>query len=273
MPETWWEKLPAGLRDAIEGLVGAVAPGDPITARHTSCVVGTLSSERNGDLFVKASSAADNPLSVTGQTHEMRASGYVAPLKLSPQLIGRLEVGGWSAIVQEEVVGWPVSYIPGSPDLGLLVEAMGRLAQVCPPSTSGLPTVAERLGSHILPEDHDLVHGWALLHNDLSPANVLVREGDLGEEELVLVDWGCAARGPKWVGTAGWYPHLRVAGHSHDEALAWVLKASPSWHHIKPATRDAYIRAAGSAYLAAARESPEANKHCGLWADLLEDPS
>lgn len=107
-----------------------------------------------------------------------------------------------------------------------------------------LPAIRRRLESH-----------QTVIHGDVHPGNVIVRERD-GEREVALVDWGRARIGSPLEDVASWLQALGCwepeARRRHDTLLRVYLESRAERRPLCPELRRAYWYAAASNGLAGA---------------------
>ncbi|MDP9850252.1 phosphotransferase family protein [Streptosporangium lutulentum] len=161
------------------------------------------------------------------------------------------QVGGWVLLCFDDVADRHPALRPGSPDVAATVHAVSRLRETLTPCPlPAAPAVAEVLGPALrgwsrLTEDTPAdLPAWArrnlmaltatesaweaaaggstLVHGDIRPDNLLVREAG---GEVVVVDWSYAHQGAAWIDVAALVPHLIMAGHAPAEAEAQLADA------------------------------------------------
>lgn len=242
-----WQDVPPPVRSAIERVCGApvieaeTQPGgfSPGVAARVRCADGTRR-------FVKAVSAEVNPDS--RQLHRREASvladldpAIAAGRVPAPRLRGTAELGPWFALVVDDVPGYHPALPWRKDELGLVLAAIGRLAEVRAPAT--LPAVREYFGDaftgwRILsasPGD-DRIDPWArarltelaaleaswaahaegdgLLHADIRGDNML-----LTGDGAVLVDWPHACRGTAFTDVVFFAPSVAMQGGPEPATL------------------------------------------------------
>lgn len=238
-----WHELPASARAAIEQH-GRVFRAEVIGQGINAVFCATLHTE-TGPVFCKGARDDGGMLRREARLNPCLPS-------CAPRLRWTVDVDDWTFAAFDHVTGRPANVAPGSPDLSRLW-ALFNQAWPAPPTLTrrlatrwaGLPGWArlaqEDPGSldpwarRHLPRlleleagAPDLVGGDDLLHTDLSPLNFLI--GD----QVWLVDWAWACRGPAWVDVAFLVLRLIHAGHSCAEAESWA-RTVPTWAHATDA--------------------------------------
>jgi hypothetical protein len=250
-----WEDLPAAVRLAVEDACGAAVvraqgqPGgfSPGVAARLRCADGSRA-------FVKAVSELANP--DTPRMHRQEAGVLAAldPLIASgavpaPRLRGRVDLGGWTVLVLDDIEGVHPR-LPWRPDeLDRLLGALDRLAEVDLQGVVGghrggqLPTAAESLAAAFdgwrtlagsggsgpdggPPADLDawsvrnldrlaeLEDGWAdhVAGDALLHSDVRGDNVLLTAERVVLVDWPAACVGDPFVDPVLLAPSVAMQG-------------------------------------------------------------
>jgi hypothetical protein len=223
--------LPASVRHAIQATTGHPELAEPVSEGLNSAVAVKLTSS-NGTYFVKA--LPTDHRWVWTQAREADVAPYVHAV--APALLARVIHEGWDALVFEAVEGHHADYAPGSPDLPLVVDLLGRIGEIpCPEIT--LRQAEQRLSAYTDAGDLHYFAGHALLHTDLNSANVIV-----GKEGARIVDWGWATRGAAWLDAAYWVIWLIAAGHTPRAAELWAMRV-PAWRTAPPAGIRAFAEA------------------------------
>lgn len=256
-----WQEVPRPVRAAIERVCGApvieaeTQPGgfSPGVAARVRCADGTRR-------FVKAVSAEVNHES--RQLHRQEASvladldqAIAAGGLPAPRLRGTAELAPWFALVVDDVPGRHPALPWRDDELGLVLAALGRLAEAPAPAT--VPAIGEYFGTAFTgwrtlaatPGD-DRIDPWArarlgelagleatwaaraegdtLLHADVRADNLL-----LTSDGVVLVDWPHACRGAAFADVVFFAPSVAMQGGPEPAA---VLARSPTG---RGASRDA----------------------------------
>ncbi|MYW05770.1 phosphotransferase [Streptomyces sp. SID3343] len=257
MHQHTWTELPEGLRSAVESVTGPVLEAEAITTWHGSTPFVATLTTGTGKVFVKGAPTEDNEAA-----EQRRRETLVAPIvnRFAAPLIGHVEADGWTLLLFGFVKGGNADLSPGSVDLGYLAATLRDVQQVRPPHGLALPPLADQWTKHLTGDQRSLLTGNHLLHNDLVPSNVMVRQAGY-TKQVVLVDWGRAVLGPAWAELAGLYMWLLFSGHTPEAARAW-LNQFPAWRMASRAGIRAYVAGA----TAECADSPE---HAKRWASLL----
>ncbi|WP_238490958.1 phosphotransferase family protein [Actinoplanes flavus] len=114
--------------------------------------------------------------------------------------------------------------------------------------------------------EHPAMAGTALLHTDLTAANLIVTP-----RGLRLVDWAMATRGAPWIELAMLVPWLIAAGHTAEQAEHW-LSRNPVWVVTKPALLDYFASKNAAKWQLKSRQSSAGWMHdladwTARWAD------
>ncbi|MFI6982425.1 phosphotransferase [Embleya sp. NPDC050154] len=258
MKQQSWTDLPDGIRSAVESVMGPVLESDDITTWHGSTsFVATLTTE-TGRVFVKGAPTDD-----AEAAEQRRRETLVAPIvtAFAAPLIGHVAADGWTLLLFGYVKGGNADLSPDSIDLGYLAATLRDVQRVRPPHGIALPSLADQWAKYLNVEQRSLLSGNHLLHNDLVPSNVMVRQAGY-TKQVVLVDWGRAVLGPAWAEYAGLYMWLLFSGHTPEAARAW-LDRFPAWRMAGRAAVRAYVAGATA-------ECETAPEHAARWATLLD---
>ncbi|WP_160573760.1 phosphotransferase [Actinomadura physcomitrii] len=128
-----------------------------------------------------------------------------------------MEAGGWLVLAFEHVQARHADCTPGSRDLDVLAKIIDSL------QTHPLPDVLERKRVERRWESicyMSPLAGDTLLHADLNPANVLLRDDNTAH----VVDWTFTGRGAAFLEMALLIPWLLKAGHTPAEAEHWTSR-------------------------------------------------
>ncbi|WP_405688453.1 aminoglycoside phosphotransferase [Streptomyces sp. NBC_01387] len=218
-----FEQLPADVRQAVVDKTGRVHAARTVRGGMNSGIASVLGTE-SGNVFVKGI-PADHP-----QVDAQRREAAIAPhLPAScPRLHWHLELDGWTLLGYEMIDGRHADYTPGSPDLPLVEAALTELQQVMAPADIEIKDAVGRWAEYAPPGTSHYFGGEALLHTDFAPDNVLI----VGDRARV-VDWAWPTRGAAWIDPGALALRLMEAGHSAEEAVAFVGRF-PSWREAKP---------------------------------------
>ena len=224
-----WADVPEQVRAAIEGACGATvaeaatAPGgfSPGLAARVLCADGRR-------WFVKAASGQVNSDTPRLHRQEARVLGDLDSLIMSgrlpvPRLRATVEHGSWFALILDDVDGRHPALPWQDEQVGEVLRALDRLADVLTPAPITAPAIGQYLGADFTgwrilaqtPGD-DRIDPWSrarladlaaleatwaahaagttLLHADIRADNLL-----LTQDGVVVVDWPHACRGAAFV--------------------------------------------------------------------------
>lgn len=217
MPTTriTYRQLPHSVRAAIEEITGPVVDDESASAGLNSAVAARIQTP-TGARFVKAM-PADHRW-VWTQRREADIAPHIGGV--APQLLARIETGGWDVLVFNALSGRHADYAPNSPDLPAVAALLEDIAAIPCPDID-LRDAGQRLRDYVSDSD-DLRHfaGNTLAHTDLNNANVLI------DGEARIVDWGWATRGAPWLDAAYWTLWLIASGHDPKTAEWWAAQVS-----------------------------------------------
>jgi aminoglycoside phosphotransferase (APT) family kinase protein len=244
-----WQDVPEPVRRAIERVCGApvleaqTQPGgfSPGVAARVCCANGTR-------WFVKAASADVNPDAPRLHRQEASVLADLDPLIAAgqlpvPRLRGTAEHGPWFALVLDDVAGHQPTLPWQDGQLGLVLQALDRLAEALTPAPVTVPDIATYLGTDFsgwrtlsrtprddridpwsrvrLAELADLEATWAvhaagstLLHADIRADNLL-----LSGDGVMVVDWPHASRGAAFADLVFFAPSVAMQGGPEPAAL------------------------------------------------------
>lgn len=250
IPRLDWEQLPPAARNAVEALLGPVRSAKTVSLGQNSAIATILDTQQ-GRVFVKGLRTGQR--GVVAQQREAAINPYVRAV--SPELLWRIEFGGWDLLCFEYVDGRGADYTPGSADLPHLVATMRRLAELpCPPD---LPPVyfrhAEQRWAEAIndPAARELLAGDTILHTDYNPANILVTSNGNAQ----IIDWAWPTKGAAWIDPACLVPRLIAWGHSCASAEE-VARECPAWRDADPAAIDLFASTLTSLWGEIARDQP-----------------
>lgn len=222
---------------------------------YTSDFTGIV---RSGSESAFAKAVRDPGRGVSSLEREAAVNPFVA--HLSPALLWQARGNGW-LVLGFEVVPFDhhASFKPGSPDLPAVLRAVDAIGR------TPLPEVARDWHEHRYDryaEDGEaqMFGGDVLLHTDINPDNLLVRD----DGEVAVVDWSWPARGAAWLDPACLVVQLVSAGHSPGEAEGWV-KQCAAWEEADPEAVGAFSRAVVRMYQRFAEMDPQP------WRDAMTD--
>ncbi|MFD7130498.1 hypothetical protein [Streptomyces sp. NPDC059894] len=196
---------------------------------------------------------------------ERRISAYVGPV--SPPLLWDVEAEDWLVLGFEAVDGRSADFAPGSPDLSLVVDAIGGIGRLSLPriAQEWTETRWDRFASDS--SEAELFRGDSLLYTDIKASNFLVVE-----RRVWAVDWAWPTRGAGFIAPAVLVLQLIAAGHSPDRAQKWADRL-PAWRKAAPQAIDAFAAANLRMYRAAVGRKPDADwlkamvDACRAWSD------
>ncbi|WP_173390608.1 phosphotransferase [Actinomadura litoris] len=260
---TDWSDLPEDLRTEIEAHTGPVVDVEPAPTGNHADIASTLYTT-GGPVFVKAArklADRDGP-----EVKSLRREASVNPVvtELAPRLRWQVEAGEWLALGFDHVQGRPADFSPGSPDLDVLAKTIQAIHNAPCPDAVRL-VVERRWQKHTA--DVAFLAGHTLLHTDLNQDNFIITS----DGRAYVVDWAFVSRGAAWVELGLLIPWLLKAGHSPNEAEAWVSQF-PSWEQTAAADIDTFAAAFAMQWRKASqmREDPWVHLHAdltGRWDD------
>lgn len=236
-----WADLPPSVRAAVEEILG-----DRVVAANSQAggfSPGTADRVRTAGgrrAFVKAVGTALNPVTPGLHRQEARNTAALPAGTPAPRLLGWHDDGDWVALVLTDVEG----HHPATPwrddELGTVLGALGRMADLLTPAPlPGAPSAADllrhdfagwrriaadppadlepwaagRLDELVNLADQGLaaLAGNTLAHVDIRADNLL-----LGADGAVtVVDWPYACRGPAWLDTLFLLVNVRLHNGRH----------------------------------------------------------
>lgn len=236
IPRLNWDQLPSAARDAAESMLGPVRSAKTVGDGLNSAIASILDTQ-HGRVFVKG--LRTDHRGVVTQQREAAINPYIRAV--SPELLWRIEIGGWDLLCFEYVDGRGADYTPGSSDLTGLIATMHRLSQLpCP----NLPPVyfrpAEARWAEVIadPAARELLAGDTILHTDYNPANILVTTNG----DVQIIDWAWPTKGAAWLDPANLVPRLIACGHTPASAEE-IAAECPGWRDADPAAVDLFASA------------------------------
>jgi hypothetical protein len=229
---TPWDQLPPAVRHAIQqhtGPVTATTPGGEGMSTMTRLILHT----RSGDVFIKGT----GPGSTDHQRQRLTLGAAIAPhvTPLAPPLLWQIHTDGW------DITGWPAlpgrpwaDHKPGSPDIPKMTALLTALAAI--PAPGMLTTTARDCWGRYA-DDPAALDGDTLCHRDPNPTNFVVN-GD----QIWMVDWGWAARGPAWLTAANLVLSLMESGWTAPDAEN-ALTTIPAWATAPPQAVSEFAKA------------------------------
>lgn len=239
-----WADLPAGVRSAVEDILGSpVVEARTQSGGFSPGVAARLRLAHGGRAFVKAVSAEANPDSPDLHRAEIRHTAALPPHAPVPRLLGSYDDGTCVALVLEDIDGRQPR-VPWDPaELDRVLAAVGELSRTLTPAPTDAPSIAGRkarmfTGWRTLHTAGDTVRldpwaagrlgdlaeleaGWAaaaagdsLAHGDLRADNILFTE-----DRVVFVDWPHAVRAAPWFDLLAMLPCVAAQGGPDPDAL------------------------------------------------------
>ncbi|MBC9728088.1 aminoglycoside phosphotransferase [Streptomyces sp. TRM68367] len=233
MPTVRLTELPADVLALIENQTGPVVKTESLSAGLNSEIAARIHTAET-TIFLKG--LREGHRRVWTQQREADVNAHVRGI--APALLWRLQTGGWDLLAFEDVHGRHADYTPGSPDLTLVADVIGRLSTIQAPDTV-LRTMPDRMKAHT--EAPELFAGDALCHTDWFPTNVLITG------RAVVVDWAWASRGAGWIDPALWVVWLINSGHTPAQAEQWAARF-PAWTTAPARGLDAFASATVSVW-------------------------
>lgn len=170
---------------------------------------------------------------------------------ISPALLWDVEAEDWLVLGFEVVDGRSADFAPVSPDLALVVDAIGEIGCLSLPriAQDWAETRWDRFTSDS--SEAGLFRGDSLLHTDINPSNFLVVK-----RRVWTVDWAWPTRGAGFIDPALLVLQLIAAEHTPDGAEKWVERL-PAWRTADPRAIDAFAAANLRMYRAAVDRKPD----------------
>ena len=283
-----WRDLPGAVRARIARLAGAeVAAETSATSGFTPGFAAVLELGNGQQVFVKAVSAEQNPVSPELARREILVATALPAEVPAPRLLWSDDDGSWVLLGFEAVHGQSPVQPWQPPDVRRVLAVLGELARARLLAPHGLLPVTETMatdfqawrtiaaspvaaraqeaarhgerGAWVLAHVDDLARweaGWAaaaagtaLVHGDLRADNVLL-DGD----RTWLVDWPRAAVGAPWLDLALMLPSVEMQGGGDADELFWSHPVSAG---VEPgALRSVLAALAGSFTHGALQPSP-----------------
>ncbi|WP_075736189.1 phosphotransferase family protein [Streptomyces acidiscabies] len=228
-----WEALPASVRDAVAGILGAPVVR-AVTQRggFSPGVAARVVTRRGKRGFVKAVSGDVNSFSPVLHRQEARNAAALPREVPAPELLGVHDDGNWVALVFEDVDGRQPHVPWRAGELRVVLDAVGELGRVLTPAPFDAPSAAEDLadafggwpelveqGFPVLQRAdgwEEAVRGDTLAHGDLRADNVLLA-GDT--DRVWFVDWPHVTRAAPWFDLLLLLPSVRAQGGPDPETV------------------------------------------------------
>jgi hypothetical protein len=263
-----WNGLPGPVRDAIQQHTG------PVTwttqgGEGWSTNLRLILQAATGKVFIKGTGPGDGEI----LAHQRRRLALGADLAshltaISPPLLFRVEAEGWN------ITGWPAlpgrpwaNQAPQSPDVPKIAGLLTKLAHMPAPD---IVTGTARDDWGHWADNPDALNGDSLCHSDPKAANFVV-----DDDQIWLVDWGWALRGPAWLTPALTVLSLIEAGwHPGDAEQA--LMNIPAWRDAPRPAVQAFADANARMWERAAEKAPSHRLRrlkrdiSRVWADYRE---
>ncbi|WP_067453402.1 phosphotransferase family protein [Actinomadura macra] len=217
---TDWTDLPEALRSEIEAKTGPIERIVPAAQGNHADIAATLFTS-GGPVFIKAARKLEDRDGPEVMSLRREASVNPAVSEFAPRLQWQAETGGWLALGFDHAQGRPADFAPGSPDLEVLAKTINTIQNT--PCPDAVRLLVERRWQRFA-DDVTPLAGSALLHTDLNEDNFIITP----DGRAYVVDWAFVSRGTAWLELALLIPWLLKAGHSPQEADAWV-RQFPSW--------------------------------------------
>ncbi|GAV43135.1 phosphotransferase family protein [Streptomyces acidiscabies] len=228
-----WEALPASVRDAVAGILGAPVVRAVTQRGGFSPGVAARVVTRHGKRgFVKAVSGDVNSFSPVLHRREARNAAALPREVPAPKLLGVHDDGNWVALVFEDVDGRQPHMPWRAGELQVVLDAVGELGRVLTPAPFDAPPAEEDLadafggwpelveqGLPVLQRAdgwEEAVRGDTLAHGDLRADNVLLA-GDT--DRVWFVDWPHVTRAAPWFDLLLLLPSVRAQGGPDPETV------------------------------------------------------
>ncbi|MFG2936576.1 hypothetical protein [Streptomyces sp. NPDC048282] len=235
----------------------------PLIEEHTGPVTGIRRTERGfssdltavvdcakGPFFVKAMRNRPGGRRKS-LIRERRINAYLG--HISPPLLWDVEAEDWLVLGFEVLDGRSADFAPESPDLSLVVDAIGEIGRLPLPhiAQDWTETRWDRFTSDS--SEAVLFRGDSLLYTDINPSNLLVVK-----RRVFAVDWAWPTRGAGFIDPALLVLQLIAAEHTPAGAEKWADRL-PAWRTAAPRAVDAFAAANLRMYRAAVGRKPDAD--------------
>jgi hypothetical protein len=177
---------------------------------------------------------------------ESAVNPYLAGI--APRLLWSFREVDWFGLGFEAIEGRHPDITPGSADLSAVTRVLNRVTALDLPPVAA--DWAETRWNAYHPDAERLFAGNALIHSDINPSNILMREA-----EVALVDWGYPTRGAAYIDAASFVIQLIASGHSPYSAES-VVTDLDAWRAADPAALDAFAYATAHLFRRAEERDP-----------------
>ena len=234
-----WEEVAPHVRAEVASVLGSeVITADNQPGGFSPGVAARCRLADGRTYFIKAVSAAQNPVSPNLHRREARVAAALPEGLPVPRLVAVVDDGDWVALVFDDVDGRPPRQPWTFAELRAAFAAVDEIATVGTGAVAGLVPFADLHGddlngyrrlaggdpliehvdpwsrrhvdrlAHLEAEYPAASAGNALLHSDLRADNLLVRD----DGSVVIVDWPGACLGAAWVDKALMLPSVGLGG-------------------------------------------------------------
>ncbi|MEU3018919.1 protein kinase [Nocardiopsis sp. NPDC007018] len=218
--------------DLIRPHTGEVIRVRPAGEGHGWSTPALVSSER-GEFFVKGV-----PNRPGGRLDSAQREATINPFvrNVTPTMRWQAEDEHWFVMGFDAIEGRPADFLPGSSDLGRVVEVLNRVSEI------PLPAVARgweetRWDRFATDDEKALLRGDSLTYTDVHELNFLLTEGGTW-----LLDWGWPTHGAPVIMPSDLAVQLVAARHSPESAEGWVGQLE-AWKASSPESVIAFARA------------------------------
>lgn len=256
-----WSELPPRIVVALEGWLGSgIVAADTQPGGFSPGVAARVRAAGGRRVFVKAVEHEPNPEAPRLHRREATIVRSFPPSAPVPQLLWKLDEGGWVVLVFEDVEGRQPALPWRREELGRVLAAARELVAALTPSpveTQPAGTMLARsINSwHLLRDDappsldawsrrhlerlaqleagvEEAVAGATLLHLDLRADNVL-----LADDRVYVVDWPHAHVGAAWLDAVAFAPSVAMQGGGLPDDLfaRWPGAADAAPHGVTAA--------------------------------------
>lgn len=275
-----WDELPATVRAAVSGSLGAdVVAADTQAHGFSPGVAARLRLADGRRAFVKAVSASTNADSPVMHRAEARLTQAFSADVPAPRLLGVYDDGEWVALTYEDVEGRHPSVPWRMDELEHVVDSLGRLHRSLTPSPveelsravddedniaefaswsalKATPGLLDEWSRARLDELVALEAGWrdaadgdTLLHLDLRADNMLIRPSG----DVVFVDWPWGALGAPLLDVVGFAPSVAMQG---GPDVDWLVARHPMTRDADPDAVNALLAAIAGMFTYRALQPP-----------------